>query len=316
MGKALESMLVRRSTGNRLFGSPTRTVASRVCRCCARQRRGAAFTPLQGVSSKGHGSFNGQGCCQGEGIHPGRAMEREEIAAADGLERKRRERRAPTTCGGTESALEHPRFAGWSAAFTPYQGWIGMQSTRTSMDGFGCEARTSCVIDCVARGTRRGMMSERRRAVNGALRQKGAILSSCASRSHRHLAAGQPVRGVDRRGWRAASPPARCFLDFRVYSSISEACLGWRVNGTGNDCGSRETLTTTREEDDREGNPPLGRPSSSSISTPLAGNTGPCARCMPHFNSSLPSPKRPRPPLSGSISFHSPPFLPLRGQEV
>jgi len=60
-----------------------------------------AFTPLQGVSSKGHDRFNGQGCCQGEGIHPRRAMEREEIAAAGWRERKRRERRAPTTCGCT-----------------------------------------------------------------------------------------------------------------------------------------------------------------------------------------------------------------------
>jgi len=77
--------------------------ASTGCRRCARQRRGAAFTPLQGVSSKGHGKLNMQGCCQGEGIHPGRAMEREEIAAAGWLERKRRERRAPTRCGCTEA---------------------------------------------------------------------------------------------------------------------------------------------------------------------------------------------------------------------
>jgi len=63
--------------------------AARAC-----QHREAAFTPLQGMFSKGHGEFNGQGFCQGEGIYSGRAMEREEIAAADGRERKRRERSA------------------------------------------------------------------------------------------------------------------------------------------------------------------------------------------------------------------------------
>jgi len=80
--------------------------------CCARQHRGAAFTPPQGLSSKGHGRFNEPGCCQGEGIHPGRAMEWEEIAAVDGRERKRRERRSPTNCGCAGTAAVHPDVAG------------------------------------------------------------------------------------------------------------------------------------------------------------------------------------------------------------
>jgi len=75
--------------------------ASTGCWRCAWQRRSAAFTPPQGMSSKGHGRFKGQGCCQSESIHPWRAMEREEIAAADWRARKRRERRAPTACGNT-----------------------------------------------------------------------------------------------------------------------------------------------------------------------------------------------------------------------
>jgi len=46
---------------------------------------------------------------QREGIHPGRAMEREEIAASDWRERKRLERRAPTTCGCTAEDLRRKR---------------------------------------------------------------------------------------------------------------------------------------------------------------------------------------------------------------
>jgi len=55
---------------------------------------------LRGVHAASGRIFKGAWPVQGarvesEGIYPGRAMEREEIAAANGRERKRRERRPP-----------------------------------------------------------------------------------------------------------------------------------------------------------------------------------------------------------------------------